>query len=229
MVWAYECMKISMCPPPPHPPPPTRCDHVFFVFLSFGPSVSQYIINGNFQFGKKWHMWCRLLKVHIIPSKSPLHFSEVWITWPPFCINICHNQQFFSKVWALPGLNLYWAEYNVYCSKTKYRAPEEAQTRNHLCGAEHYTTERLSFSKITSIVRTKQIKRLVYTEPFSTPEDSCAFRIKWTCIRSNRAVNLNKSRSGLSYFWIMSNILQGRVSLKSSSLRTNLPEYLINL
>ena len=175
-------------------------------------------------------MWCRLLRVHIIPSKSPLHFSEVWITWPPFCINICRNQQFFSKVWVLPRLNLYWAEYNVYCSKRQNTEPQKRlKPETHLCWAEHYTTERLSFSKITSIVRTKQMNRLVYTEPFSTPEDTCAFRIKWTCIRSNRAVILNKSMSGLSYFWIMSNVLQGRVSSKGSSLRTSNPEYLLNL
>ena len=140
MVWAYECMKISMYPPPP---PTPRCDHVFFVILSFGPSVSQFIINGHFQFGKKWHMWCRLLKVHIIPSKSPLHFSEVWITWPPFCISImCIAQR----------------------QNTEPQKRLEPET--HLCWAEHYTTERLSFSTITSIVRTKQMNRLVYTEPF---------------------------------------------------------------
>ena len=105
------------------------------------------------------------------------------------------------------------------------------ESETHLCWAEHYTTERLSFSKITSIVRTKQMNRLVNTKQFSTPEDSCAFWIKWTCIPSNKesSVNLNKSRSGLSYFWIMSNVLQGWVSLKSSSLKTSLPEYLIDL
>ena len=105
------------------------------------------------------------------------------------------------------------------------------EPENHLCWAEHIITERLSFSKITSVVRTNQTSRLVYTKQFSTPEDSCAFWIKWRCIPSIResSVNLNKSRSGLLYFWIMSNVLQGRVSLKSSSLRTSLPEYLIDL
>ena len=177
-------------------------------------------------------MWCRLLKVHIIPSKSPLHFSEVWITWPPFLNQYLSQSAFFSVRF---GRFLGWTciKQSIMC--IAQRQNTEPQKRlgpeTHLCWAEHITTERLSFSKITSIVRTKQMNRLVYTKQFSTPEDSCAFWIKSRCIPSIResSVNLNKSRSGLLYFWIMSNVLQGRVSLKSSSLRTSLPEYLIDL
>ena len=69
-------MKISEYPPPPPYSPTPECDDAFCVILVCGPSVSQYVKNDHFQFGKKWHMCCRLLRVHIIPSKCHQHFSE---------------------------------------------------------------------------------------------------------------------------------------------------------
>ena len=102
----------------------------------------------------------------------------------------------------------------------------------HQCLAEHITTERLSFSKITSIVRTKQMNRLVYTRQFSTPERQLCILDQMNVNSKQQresSVNWNKSRSGLSYFWIMSNVFQGWVSLTSSSFRTSLPEQLIDL
>ena len=139
-LWMYENINV-----------PPRCDHVFFIIWLFGPSVSEYIINGHFKSGKKWHMWCRFLRVHIISSKSPLHFSEVWITW-----SILFTISNFSVRFAR-FLGWTCIKQSIMCiaQRQNTEPQKRLEPETHLCWAEHYTTERLSFSKITSIVRTK--------------------------------------------------------------------------